>query len=196
MEHIKEIISEYDEITMKNNKYSVINLVGRFENNPFLSALDRKAAKLGIVSVHNESSDRFKTVVDIETADHDYKVNSENDIDNTSKYGLSAVAEGVYQIINKYGMVHGRHVLIIGRGHSVKGLSDKLVSEGATVTIAHSKSVDIDKLCDEVDVIVSSTNNIDFAKYADKLVINIADGTPRGLSGITTSILLKRAVVG
>ena len=196
MFNIQDLVKSYDDDTLSKSRNKVINLVGDYKNSKFFDSIARKAKRLGIVTVYNESSDRFKTVVDVETADTSMGIYPYNDIDHVATPGLSAVAEGVYRVIlgmNNDNIV-GKHIVIIGRHHAVKGLADALVNSDATVTIVHSKSVDIIEICNSADMVVTSTNNINLSAIGNNKVINIAAGTPAGLSSLTTSILLNRCV--
>lgn len=196
MFNIQDLVKSYDDDTLSKSRNKVINLVGNYENSKFFDSIARKAKRLGIVTVYNESSARFKTVVDVETADTSMGIYPYNDIDHVATPGLSAVAEGVYRVI--LGMnddnIVGKHIVIIGRHHAVKGLADALVNSDATVTIVHSRSVDIIEICNNADMVVTSTNNINLSAIGNDKVINIAAGTPAGLSSLTTSILLNRCV--
>lgn len=196
MFNIQDLAKRYDDDTLSKNRNKVINLVGDYNNSKFFDSIARKAKRLGIVTVYNESSDRFKTVVDVETADTSMAINPYNDIDHVATPGLSAVAEGVYRVILGLndGSIAGKHIVIIGRHHAVKGLADALVDSDATVTIMHSKSVGIIETCNNADMIITSTNNINLSTVDNTKVINIAAGTPAGLSSLTTSILLNRCV--
>lgn len=193
---ISDIIAKYDADTLKNCKYGVVNMVGDVEKSIFLRTLSKKAKKLGVVDVCNESSDRFKTVVDLETAPADYYLYPPNDIDCTDNPGISSIAEAVLKVIEyEYdGNIEGKHILIIGRKHSVKGLAEALINNDASVTIVHSKSKNVDKLCEVADAIVTCTNTLDLSYYKDKFIVNIASGTPKGLSELNISILLNRAI--
>lgn len=190
-----DIMEQYRKEILENNSNKVINLIGD-TNSRFLRALDKRASDLGVVTVHNESMDRFRSVIDIETCGDDIDVNLDNDLDYVRAHGPSSVAEGVYMILRKKGIVEGKHVVIIGRGHSVKGLYRLLIDNDSTVTICHSKTQNLREICSVCDCIVTSTSSVvDNLKDLGKPIINIADGTPNGLSGLTTMILVHRAVM-
>lgn len=53
--------------------------------------------------------------------------------------------------------VEGKHVVILGRSQVVgRPLSMLLLSENATVTICHSHTRDLEKLCKKADILISA----------------------------------------
>lgn len=195
---VEQLVEFYTKNIAENNKNKAINLVGNIGGSVFLRNLDRRALNLGIVTVHNDDVDRFRTVIDIETCSNEWvdshEVNEANDLDNIYNHGTSSVAQGIYEILKNKTDLTGKVVLIIGRGHSVKGLENALVRSNATVIIAHSKTANIERMCNLADYIVTSTNNVDLSNFKDKVVANTQSNYPSGLGKLTTSILLYRAV--
>ena len=75
---------------------------------------------------------------------------------NGCKIPYSATAKGVIQILKSVTDIEGKNVLIIGRSHLVgQPLSVKLMVRGATVTVAHTKTKDIDTLIKNSDIVIS-----------------------------------------
>lgn len=71
----------------------------------------------------------------------------------------SATPQGVLLLLEEYKIdLTGKNVVIIGRSGVVGlPLSALMTSADATVTVAHSKSVDLAKICKTADILVSAT---------------------------------------
>ena len=67
-------------------------------------------------------------------------------------------AEAVMELLHHYRIpVEGKHVVILGRSQVVgRPLSMLLLSENATVTICHSQTKDLEKLCKKADILISA----------------------------------------
>ena len=67
-------------------------------------------------------------------------------------------AEAVMELLHHYRIpVEGKHVVILGRSQVVgRPLSMLLLSENATVTICHSHTKDLEKLCKKADILISA----------------------------------------
>lgn len=67
-------------------------------------------------------------------------------------------AEAVMELLHHYRiLVEGKHVVILGRSQVVgRPLSMLLLSENATVTICHSHTRDLEKLCKKADILISA----------------------------------------
>ena len=67
-------------------------------------------------------------------------------------------AEAVMELLHHYRiLVEGKHVVILGRSQVVgRPLSMLLLSENATVTICHSHTKDLEKLCKKADILISA----------------------------------------
>jgi len=86
---------------------------------------------------------------------------------------------GVLRTLEHYGVsIDGRQVLVIGRSWLTgQPLASLLASKGATVTLAHSGSRDLDNLCGAADIVISAVGkpglvNIDRVK-SGAVVVNI-----------------------
>lgn len=64
---------------------------------------------------------------------------------------------GVIEILDYYGLeIEGKNIVVLGRSMVVgKPLSILLLNRNATVTICHSKTIDLEKICSRADIIVS-----------------------------------------
>lgn len=59
----------------------------------------------------------------------------------------------------------GKHAVVIGRSNIVgKPMAQLLLKESCTVTIAHSKTIDLDKLCSRADILVAAIGRPEFVK--------------------------------
>ena len=59
----------------------------------------------------------------------------------------------------------GKHAVVIGRSNIVgKPMAQLLLKESCTVTIAHSKTIDLDKLCSRADILVAAIGKPEFVK--------------------------------
>ena len=59
----------------------------------------------------------------------------------------------------------GKHAVVIGRSNIVgKPMAQLLLKESCTVTIAHSKTIDLDKLCNRADILVAAIGKPEFVK--------------------------------
>ena len=71
---------------------------------------------------------------------------------------------GVMELLKKYEVeLKGKHVVIVGKGKLTgKPLTYLMLNEGATVTVCHSKTVDLAKYTNDADVLISATgiNNL------------------------------------
>ena len=126
-----------------------IALVGK--DNPYFRAIRKSGAKSGITVV-----DGFRATMPVLVDAHsgkDYVLTEHNDIDHLVTEGLSCVAEATMILLRSYGLV-GKHVVIVGRGHAVKGLVKALLAEDATVTVCHSKTRDLSSIMQDADMLV------------------------------------------
>lgn len=71
---------------------------------------------------------------------------------------IPATPKGVMELIKAYQIdLTGKKVLVIGRSHLVgRPLAQLLVNANATVTIAHSKTTNLEQLCFQSEVIVAA----------------------------------------
>lgn len=85
--------------------------------------------------------------------------------------------EGIMYVLNKETPLVGKRVLVIGRGHLVgKPLVPMLLDADCTVTIAHSKTTNLDALLKQNDIIISAVGKpklIDLQKCKAEIVIDV-----------------------
>jgi len=73
---------------------------------------------------------------------------------------------GVMELIRRAGVdVKGKNAVVIGRSNIVgKPVSIMLLSENATVTICHSKTVDLPEICKNADILVAAVGRPEMVK--------------------------------
>lgn len=79
---------------------------------------------------------------------------------------IPCTPKGIMEILKYYHLsVSGKNVVVLGRSHLVgRPIAQLMVSANATVTICHSRSKDIQKICQESDVIVAAVGVPHFVK--------------------------------
>lgn len=82
---------------------------------------------------------------------------------------VACTPRGVISLLKYYNItLKGKDVLIINRSNIVgKPLAQLFLKENATVTIAHSKTKDIQKKIESADIIVTATGKPDWLYYGD-----------------------------
>ena len=72
-------------------------------------------------------------------------------------------AESVMRILKYYNIeLSGKKVVVLGRSSVIgKPVSMMLLKENATVTIVHSKSLDVEKICREADILICATGKME-----------------------------------
>ncbi len=73
---------------------------------------------------------------------------------------------GVMYLLKKYGIdLSGKRAVVLGRSNIVgKPMAQLLLAADATVTVCHSKSIDIDTLTREADIIIAAIGRPEFLK--------------------------------
>ena len=97
---------------------------------------------------------------------------------------------GIVYLLKKYGIeISGKNTVVIGRSNLVgKPIATLLLSLNATVTIAHSKTKDIEKLCKNADILVAAIGkdkyvNEKFVKPGAVVIDVGINRTEKGLCG-------------
>ncbi len=143
----------------------------------------------------------------------------------SSKGYPPCTAEACMEIIRYYGVeLRGKNVAVIGRSQVIgKPVAMMLIRENATVTVCHTKTVNIADICKDKDVVIAAAGSIgmvtkDFLR-AGQTVIDVAVNfdengkmkgdvvfedaesivdaitpVPGGVGGVTTSILMKHCI--
>ncbi len=73
---------------------------------------------------------------------------------------------GCLLMLNSLGVeLKGKHAVVIGRSNIVgKPMAQLLLKESCTVTIAHSKTTDLPKICSEADILVAAVGRPEIVK--------------------------------
>ena len=186
-------------------------LYGQLEKSPFLRAVKRKAEGFGIdVALNNIPKDGFRhrVVADKETAGRLRNFARWEDVDNLQNDGMSSVAEAITLLLYCSGMVDGKNITIVGRGHSAKGLAGFLMENNATVTVAHRHTKSLLEATKGRDIVIYAAQTIDkpIAYDTTDLVVDLGgcvehpEWLPceyvRGIGPLTVSVLLNRFVSG
>lgn len=100
----------------------------------------------------------------------------------------SATPEGIINLLDYYNIdVEGRHAVVVGRSNIVgKPVALLLLQRNATVTIAHSKTIDLKNITKQADILVVAVGKANFIKAdmvkKDAVVIDV--GINRSSEGI------------
>lgn len=205
-----ELLQESEEY-IRSKKLRQLFLVGDITRSPFLRSVWRCAngynmtvccwARTGLIP------DAAAAVVDFEhlscSPDAVLFVKSQ-DIDHSYYDGTSACAEATAALLSNAINLHGKHVLIIGRGHAVKGLSELLIKQNAAVSVVHSKNSQklVQELCKIADVVINAAPNIPYFLSCKGLLLDIgrvanyeAETYFNDIGMLTTAYLLRRCIV-
>lgn len=153
--NIEKIVSLYDAQTKCYLAHKDASLVvDGDDKSPFIRAIKKKCDALDVKWLYPEDGLAHPVVVDLDVSYPDW-LEEKRDIDCIVNDGISCCAEAVLSIIAvRDDGISGCNVCIIGRGHAVKGLADALLTNGATVTLCHSKTRDVMWPVTGADVVV------------------------------------------
>lgn len=176
---------------------------------PFTSALAKKCVRLGVDYTYSDHYIKgYPTVVDVEIAKVPEDLTSKDDIDGIKRGRMPAVTEAVLALLRHRGLA-GAHIVIVGRGHAVRGLADRLLEEDASVTVCHSKTkylYDATTVGDAIVLATPASARLAVCTLDKNLIVDLG-GVLNGrvildnryvsgamLGKLTTSILLNRVV--
>ena len=210
-ELVSELAFAVDKDTATKNTGNIVLTVLGDEGSPYVKALKRKCTELGIHTNEPEVSGSlvYSYVADMDTyigafpTSHFYGA----DIDHIVTPGTSCVAEACSMVLSSLKRV-GENVLIVGRGHSVKGLAQVLIDEDFTVTVCHSRTKDFSNLFRSADKIVFTASEWFYNDYdalkKDCVIIDVSGATKgnnhlvnkaiTNIGKLTVSITANRAV--
>lgn len=205
---IDKLCEKYDTYTLRENRTGSLALIGD-QQSPFFKAMKVKCGKLGITCVDKRKKDTRAIVRDI-NAVYWKDIPKLMDIDSimyeNHYYGTPAVSWATFIVLNEMQLVKGMHIVIIGRKHATKGLARVLCSRDATVTVAHSKTRNLQGLIEQADVVVCAAPyevaTMAAGKGPKRLLLDISGATnpaylaacdySRNIGKLTTSILAWR----
>jgi len=93
--------------------------------------------------------------------------------------------------------IMGKHAVVIGRSNIVgKPVAQLLLNESATVTICHSKTINLKEICKSADILVAAIGRPNFitADYVKEGAIVIDVGTSMVQGKITGDVLLSEVI--
>lgn len=98
---------------------------------------------------------------------------------------LPCTPKGIIRILETIGYedLSGKRAIVIGRSNIVgKPISQLLLNKNATVTITHSKTVDVEKVCAEADIVIAAVGQPKLIKkhWLKKGAVVIDVGVNRG----------------
>ena len=78
---------------------------------------------------------------------------------NSNPYAVSCTPKGIIKLLKKYNVeIQGANTVVIGRSNMVgKPLSQLLLAQNATVTVAHSKTKNLPEITQKADILISAT---------------------------------------
>lgn len=159
---IRELSSLLDEETRSLLDHPGKLLLCGSHESVFLKAVQRKASAFGIECDFTPNVDPpyQGIIVDKETAPPDIRLGADVDIDHSFTPGMSAVSQAVLTLLFALNLVGGKNITVVGRGHAVQGLAERLIANDATVTVAHSKTKELWDAVRDRDVVVYATPSL------------------------------------
>ena len=157
----------------------------------------------------------------------------EKDVDGVTCHGFgrmvmqldaygSATPQGIMRMIKSYKInPAGKHAVVVGRSAILgKPMAAMLLNANATVTICHSKTIDLDKIIKQADILVGAVGRPEFIKsdwiksgavvidagyhpggYGDIEANNLSDiasaftPVPGGVGPMTINTLIQQTVI-
>ncbi|PKG82898.1 bifunctional 5,10-methylene-tetrahydrofolate dehydrogenase/5,10-methylene-tetrahydrofolate cyclohydrolase [Colwellia sp. 75C3] len=115
---------------------------------------------------------------------------------NETSYG-SATPKGIIRILEAYDIeLEGKHAVVVGRSPILgKPMAMMLLNKNCTVTICHSKTIGLDKIISNADIIVGAVGRPEFIKadwIKDDAVVIDAGYHEGGVGDIELSPLVNR----
>lgn len=77
---------------------------------------------------------------------------------NSPEAVVAATPQGILDLLKHYvSELRGKHAVIIGRSNIVgRPLADLLLNQDCTVTVTHSKTIDLPSICKQADILVAA----------------------------------------
>lgn len=90
---------------------------------------------------------------------------------------------GIMDLLKDFELA-GKHALVVGRSNIVgKPIAQMLLDKDATVTLAHSKTANLDDLLDSADIVIAAVGIPEFITHCNKDAIVIDVGINRDQNG-------------
>jgi len=132
----------------------------------------------------------------------------EKDVDGVTTWGFgrmamlepafgSATPAGIMRILEYYEIpIKGRHAVVVGRSPILgKPMALMLLNKHATVTICHSRTVNLPKIVGDADIVIGAVGKPEFIKgdwIKDGAVVIDAGYHPGGIGDVELSAVIDR----
>ena len=132
----------------------------------------------------------------------------EKDVDGVTTWGFgrmamlepafgSATPAGIMRILEYYEIpIEGKHAVVVGRSPILgKPMALMLLNKHATVTICHSRTVDLPKIVGDADIVIGAVGKPEFIKgdwIKDGAVVIDAGYHPGGIGDVELSTVIDR----
>lgn len=106
----------------------------------------------------------FKTHGQIEGVGRNGAGQSDDDLSIGEDCLVSCTPAGVIEMLKAYDIpIKGKNCVIVGRSNIVgKPVAQLMLKEHATVTVAHSRTVDLPAVCREADILIAAIGKAEF----------------------------------
>jgi len=165
------------------NKNDLFKLISQLNND---KSVDGIMAQLPMPEYINES-EVLESILPSKDVDGLTSTNLGKLFKNDSSAIAPATAKGVIKLLDKYDIqIEGKNAVVVGRG-DISGLpiAAMLQNMNATVTICHSHTQNLEDICKEADILVSSIGRAEYinSEYVKNGSIVIDVGTNRNSEG-------------
>ena len=207
---------KYDEGT---SELTIINKIKELNNDEYVNGI---IVQLPLPDGYNEKR-LINTIINSKDIDGLTDINAGRLISGR-KTLVPCTALAVIEMLKRSNVeIESKHVVLVGRGKlTCKPLIQLFLAENATVTVCHSKTLELEKYTKDADILVSATgvNNIitsdmvkdgavvidvgvnydtgkisgdvDFDNVIDK--VSLITKTPGGVGPMTVTMLIKNAI--
>ena len=201
------------------SELTVINKIKELNNDEYVNGI---IVQLPLPDGYNEKR-LINTIINSKDIDGLTDINAGRLISGR-KTLVPCTAMAVIEMLKRSNVeIESKHVVLVGRGKlTCKPLIQLFLNENATVTVCHSKTLDLEKYTRDADILVSATgvNNIitkdmvkdgavvidvgvnydtgkisgdvDFDNVIDK--VSLITKTPGGVGPMTVTMLIKNAI--
>ena len=133
---------------------TIINKIKELNNDEYINGI---VLQLPIPENYNEKR-LINTIINSKDIDGITDINVGRLL-NGKKTLVPCTPLGVMELLNKYDVkLEGKHVVIVGKGKLTgKPLAHLMLNEGATVTVCHSRTLNLESYTKQADILVSAT---------------------------------------
>lgn len=133
----------------------MINLIRKLNSDPNINGI---LVQLPLFK-HLDENQILETIDPKKDVDGFHPINTGKLFLGLEPYAIPCTPKGIIRLLKKYFIngITGKNAIVIGRSNIVgKPMAALLLKENATVTIAHSKTKDLEKITKEQDIIISA----------------------------------------